>query len=222
MHDEKSTATKFVALSSSNAAKMLNVWPQKGRIEAEADADIVVWNPNNVRNVKSKLDETESNADINVLEGLTLHGAPEFVISNGRVVLYQYEMNPTVGPVGAKILNPEAYPSIFYDQVQDLDELGKVNGVDRETVKDENDQNDEDRVDENFGLTTPRKSSEPPVLNKRLGIYQRPISAHGVRNQQDSTFSLAGGYNNEDGGFGSPKRAVKINAPPGGSSRAFW
>ena len=76
---------------------------------------------------------------------------------------------------------------------------------------------------EDFGVTTPRKSSEPPVLNKRLGIYQRPMSAHGVRNQQDSTFSLAGGYNNEPGEFGSPKRTVKINAPPGGGeSRAFW
>ena len=45
---------------------------------------------------------------------------------------------------------------------------------------------------QDFGMTTPRKTSEPPVLNKRLGIYQRPMSAHGVRNQQDSTFSLAG------------------------------
>lgn len=36
------------------------------------------------------------------------------------------------------------------------------------------------------GITTPRSSvtGEPPVLNKRLGIYQRPMSAHGVRNQQ--------------------------------------
>ncbi len=25
-----------------------------------------------------------------------------------------------------------------------------------------------------------------------LGIFQRPLSAHGVRNQQDSTFSLTG------------------------------
>ena len=44
---EKSTATKFVSLSSSSAAKMLNIWPQKGRIEAESDADIIIWNPNN-------------------------------------------------------------------------------------------------------------------------------------------------------------------------------
>jgi hypothetical protein len=35
----------------------------------------------------------------------------------------------------------------------------------------------------------------------------------------NSLLFIAGGYNDS---FGSPKRAVKINAPPGGSSRAFW
>ena len=110
---------------------------------------------------------------------------------------------------------------MLYDQVQDLDDLGKVVGVQRQTG-DEDSTDSGNPQDEDFGLTTPRKSSEPPVLNKRLGIYQRPMSAHGIRNQQDSTFSLAGGYGGVGDEFGSPKRAVKINAPPGGSSRAFW
>ena len=123
--------------------------------------------------------------------------------------------------VGAKILEAEAFPSVLYDQVQDLDDLGKIVAVDREVQEDSTDSVAPQTED--FGLTTPRKSSEPPVLNKRLGIYQRPMSAHGVRNQQDSTFSLAGGYGGSNaGGVGSPKRAVKINAPPGGSSMAFW
>ena len=131
-------------------------------------------------------------------------------------------MNPNVTNVGAKILSTEAFPSIFYDQVQDLDELGKIVGVERnESQVDNPNAGGQDKC-EDFGLTTPRKNSEPPVLNKRLGIYQRPMSAHGVRNQQDSTFSLAGGYGPEPGEFGSPKRTVKINAPPGGGSRAFW
>merc|ERR1712223_1059683 len=221
---EKSTATKFVTLSSSNAAKMLNLWPQKGRIEESSDADVIIWNPNNVQTISSKA-ETESKGDTNVLDGVSLHGAPEFEIANGRVVVFEYEMNPTVTHVGAKILSSEPFPSIFYDQVQDLDELGKVVGVEREISKteQENSSNAGDETDgpndANFGLTAERKSSEPPVLNKKLGIYQRPMSAHGIRNQQDSTFSLTGGYNED---FGSPKRAVKINAPPGGSSRAFW
>ena len=163
-------------------------------------------------------EQSESNADVNVFEGVTVHGAPEYVISNGKVVVYEYEMNPSIGQ--GKVLNAEPFPSVLYDQVQDLDELSKVVGVERKSV----DEPSEDDVDksgnnnDNFGMTTPRKSSEPPVLNKRLGVYQRPMSAHGIRNQQDSTFSLAGGY----GEPFSPKRSVKIHAPPGGEGRAFW
>ena len=218
--EEKSTASKFVALSSSNAAKMMSLYPQKGRIEAESDADVIIWNPNNLRTISSKA-EFESKADVNVLEGVTLHGAPEMVIANGKVVMFEYEMNPAL-VAEAKVLECAPFPSILYDQVQDLDNHDKVVGVQRDDNKNEDDEevDENNKNDENFGLTTPRKSSEPPVLNKRLGVYQRPMSAHGIRNQQDSTFSLAGGYNNEE--FGSPKRAVKINAPPGGSSRAFW
>lgn len=65
---------------------------------------------------------------------------------------------------------------------------------------------------------------DSPVLNKRLGVYQRPVSAHGVRNQQDSTFSLAGGYGRSGGGGGDEDRrsSVKVNAPPGGGGKAFW
>ena len=46
------------------------------------------------------------------------------------------------------------------------------------------------------------------------------MSAHGIRNQNDSTFSLAGGYGKE-GGVPSPRRSVKV---VGGSNRsdAFW
>ena len=34
--------------------------------------------------------------------------------------------------VGAKILEAEAFPSVLYDQVQDLDDLGKIVAVERE------------------------------------------------------------------------------------------
>ena len=196
---EKSTATKFVSLSSSSAAKMLNIWPQKGRIEAESDADIIIWNPNNVQTISSKA-ESESKADTNVFDGVILHGAPEYVIANGRVAVFEYEMNPTVNHVGAKILTTDPFPSIFYDQVQDLDDLGKVVGVVREGSNKPDVESvagsdvGDGKSDDTFGLTAERKSSEPPVFNAKLGSYQRPVSAHGVRNQQDSTFSLTGNH----------------------------
>ena len=100
---EKATASKFVALSSSSAAKMLNLYPQKGRIEEGSDADVVVWNPNNLRTVSIK-ETSESKADVNVFEGLSVHGAPEFVVANGRVVVYEYEINPNIDNVSYYLL----------------------------------------------------------------------------------------------------------------------
>ncbi|CAJ0570856.1 unnamed protein product, partial [Mesorhabditis spiculigera] len=74
---------RFVALSSTNAAKVFNLYPQKGRIAVGADADLVLWDPI----VKRRLSvaDSHSKADTSPFEGLTVHGGASITIVGGRV-----------------------------------------------------------------------------------------------------------------------------------------
>ena len=120
VHSEKTDTARFVAVTSSNPAKALGIYPRKGRIEVGSDADIVIWNPNNLRSISRKTHLQA--ADFNVFEGMKVHGAPEFVLCGGRVVLYEYELSPTSGRDSgrSRIVTTPTFPTTLYDAVQDL------------------------------------------------------------------------------------------------------
>ena len=68
------TMNEFVAVTSTNIAKALNVYPQKGAILEGADADIVVWDPDREKTISSK--KQQSAIDYNVFEGFSVKGLP--------------------------------------------------------------------------------------------------------------------------------------------------
>jgi dihydropyrimidinase len=75
---------RFVATTSTNAAKRFGLYPKKGVIAEGSDADLVIWNPNKRDVVRSADDH--SNSDYSVYEGREVTGWPEITIRRGEVV----------------------------------------------------------------------------------------------------------------------------------------
>jgi dihydropyrimidinase len=79
------TMNEFVALTSTNIAKILNVYPRKGAIVEGADADIVVWDPKRSKTITAATQQ--SAIDYNVFEGIEVTGLPRFTLTRGVVAV---------------------------------------------------------------------------------------------------------------------------------------
>ncbi len=78
------TPNEFVAVTSTNIARILNIYPQKGAILPGSDADLVVWDPKASKTIKAATQK--SIIDYNVFEGQQVHGLPRYTLSRGEVV----------------------------------------------------------------------------------------------------------------------------------------
>ena len=79
------TLNQFVALGSTNAAKLYGMHPQKGTIAVGADADIAIWDPEETRTVT--VEDQHDNMDYTPFEGRQVTGWPVTVLSRGEAVI---------------------------------------------------------------------------------------------------------------------------------------
>ncbi|RLQ95509.1 dihydropyrimidinase [Falsibacillus albus] len=88
---------QFVDLTSTRAAKLFGLFPQKGTIAVGTDADIVIYDPNAERTLSA---ETHHLAvDYSAFEGMEVTGEPVSVLSRGEYVIKdkQFVGNPGSG-----------------------------------------------------------------------------------------------------------------------------
>ena len=78
------TPNEFVAITSTNAARIFNLHPRKGAIEIGADADIVLWDADGTRTISAKTHH--QNVDFNIFEGRTVQGVARHTIASGKHV----------------------------------------------------------------------------------------------------------------------------------------
>jgi len=79
------TANQFVALTSTNAAKIFDIYPQKGSLVPGADADIVIWDPD--CRLTYGLAYAHHRTDYNLFETWELVGFPEKVFLRGNLIV---------------------------------------------------------------------------------------------------------------------------------------
>ncbi|PRY21538.1 dihydropyrimidinase [Aliiruegeria haliotis] len=84
------TPNEFVAVTSTNIAKILNCYPRKGAILVGADADIVVWDPEKTKTISAGAQQ--SAIDYNVFEGKQVKGLPRYTLTRGQVAIADGEV----------------------------------------------------------------------------------------------------------------------------------
>jgi dihydropyrimidinase len=77
--------TRFVDITSANAARILGCYPQKGAIQPGSDADLVLIDPALKKTIR--LDDLHADSDYSIWDGFECKGYPVMTILRGQVIV---------------------------------------------------------------------------------------------------------------------------------------
>jgi len=120
------TMSEFVAVTSTNSAKIFNIYPRKGMIAAGSDADLAIFDPQATHTISAKTHH--QNVDFNIFEGMELTGINVATVSQGKVVYKDGDVR-TVSGVGRYVDRPCFAP--YYAAVEKRSSATAPTSVDR-------------------------------------------------------------------------------------------
>ncbi|KAJ0985245.1 hypothetical protein J5N97_003601 [Dioscorea zingiberensis] len=120
------SVTDYVRITSTECARIFNIYPRKGAILEGSDADLIILNPN--ASFKISAASHHSRSDTNVYEGMTGKGKVEVTISGGRIV---WDGELKVIPGSGKYIKMPPFGYLF-------DGIEKADSADLSTLRSSN------------------------------------------------------------------------------------
>ncbi|UCE12936.1 MAG: amidohydrolase family protein [Candidatus Heimdallarchaeota archaeon] len=106
--EDKISLKRFVALTSTNSAKLFGLYPRKGTIQVDSDADLVIWDNKEEREITKA--DIFSKAAFSIYEGERITGWPKITIRRGEIV---YENGKITALPGSGQVIPRGNPQLL-------------------------------------------------------------------------------------------------------------